>query len=205
MRPRPVNDFRNRPPAIRFNRYITAPEVRLLNEAGDMLGVVPLANAMAQAQEAGLDLVEISPNANPPVCKIIDFGKFNYQLEKKQKEARKHSKVIQNKEIKLRPKTDVHDYNFKVKHIRDFLEDGNRVKVTVKFKGREMAYTENGRIQLERIIVDTADIGRVEVPPRLGGRNFDMTLVPAKKSDKEDEEPVQQKPAAPKIKEPQNK
>ncbi|MBN8217722.1 MAG: translation initiation factor IF-3 [Spirochaetes bacterium] len=182
MRPR-FSDPRqfNREPRIRINRYISAPEVRVVLEEGEMLGVLPIQEALKKAEEAGLDLVEISPTAQPPVCKIIDFGKFNYQQEKKQKEARKHSKVVQNKEIKLRPKTDVHDYNFKVKHIREFLEDGNRVKVTVKFKGREMAYTENGRKQLEKIIVDIADVGKIEVPPRLTGRNYDMTLTPTKK------------------------
>lgn len=146
-----------------------------------MLGVMSSKEALVKAEEAGLDLVEISAGAVPPVCKIIDFGKYNYQLEKKQKEARKHSKVIQNKEIKLRPKTDVHDYNFKVKHVREFLEDGNRVKITVKFKGREMDHTDAGRNQLDKIIQDIADIGRVEIPPRMEGRNYNMTVVPSKK------------------------
>lgn len=145
-----------------------------------MLGVMAIQEALRKGEELGVDLVEISPQAVPPVCKLIDYGKFNFQQEKKQKEARKNSKVIQNKEIKLRPKTDVHDYNFKVKHIREFLEEGDRVKVTVRFKGREMAYTENGRKQLERIVTDTQDIGKIEAPPKLVGRTYDMTLVPKK-------------------------
>jgi len=178
MRFKPSHSRRQR---LNINNGIPAREVRVVMENGDMVGVLPLDEALKRAHEEGLDLVEISPQADPPVCKIIDFGKYNYQQEKKKKEAKKHQKIIHLKEIKMRPKTDVHDYNFKVKHVREFLGNGDRVKITIKFRGREMVHTDGGKIQLDKVMQDTSDIGKVEIPPRLEGRNMHMTLVPIKK------------------------
>jgi len=146
-----------------------------------MLGVLAISKALETAAQAGLDLVEISPNAEPPVCKIIDYGKYTYQVEKKKKEAKKTQKIVHLKEIKLRPKTDVHDYNFKIKHAKEFLAAGDRVKITVRFKGREMAYIDNGKERLNQIIADTVGIAKPDGLPRMEGRNLSVTLVPIKK------------------------
>lgn len=142
---------------------------------------MPIEAARARAEEAGLDLVEIAPDANPPVCKIIDYGKFRYQLSKKAQEARKKQRTTQLKEIKFRPKIDEHDYQFKKKHIIRFLAEGHMVKVTVMFRGREMAHTEMGRRILDRLIVDLEELARVEREPKLEGRNMSMIFVPKKK------------------------
>ena len=172
--------FRTPKETARINENIKAKEIRVIDENGGMLGVLTVPEALVKSKEADLDLVEISPNAEPPVCKIIDYGKHLYQLEKKKKEAKKHQKVVHLKEIKLRPKTDVHDYNFKVKHIKQFLESGDKVKVTVKFRGREMAFIDVGREQLDKVIADVAEFGKVDSPPRLEGRNLNLTIVPVK-------------------------
>lgn len=165
---------------VRINDKIKVESVRLLDEEGEMLGVFSTPEALTMARERELDLVEISPNADPPVCQIIDYGKFSYQVEKKKKEAKKNQKVVHLKEIKLRPKTDVHDYNFKVKHVQEFLEDGDRVKITIRFKGREMAYIDSGKEQINRVIADTEGLAKPEGTPRLEGRNLSVTLVPIK-------------------------
>ena len=131
------------------------------------------------AEEEGLDLVEVDPNAKPPVCKIIDYGKYKYQLQKKQAESRKHQVVIRTKEIKMGPNIDEHDVLFKLEHVRRFLGEGDKVKVTVQFRGREMQHTERGRDILARFVKDTADVAEVEVPPKMEGRTLSMLLMPS--------------------------
>ena len=170
--------------SFRVNQSIEASNVRLIDDAGEMTGVKSLADALKMAREAGLDLVEISPQSTPPVCKIIDYGRFLYQREKKKKEAKKHQHTVQLKEIKMRPKTDVHDYNFKVRHVRSFLKNGDKVKLTIRFKGREMAFVDLGNKQIDRVIEDTKDLGKVESKPKMEGRTLFMVLSPLKKPEK---------------------
>ncbi len=165
----------------RHNHQIKSSEVVIINNDGKVLGTFSLRDAIQKATESDLDLVEISPNSNPPICKIIDYGKFNYLQEKKRKEAKKQQKVSQLKEIKMRPKTDVHDYNFKLKHIKDFIAKGNKVKVTIRFKGREMSFIDLGKKQIEKIINDTIDIAKIDIPAKLEGKQLFMTLSPLKK------------------------
>ena len=179
-RRKPVERVQKRP--FRANKEILSSQVRLVNDEGEMTGVKSLSAALGMANEAGLDLVEISPHADPPVCKIVDYGKLLFEREKKKKELKKHQKTVQLKEIKLRPKTDVHDYKFKVRHIREFLLDGNKVKVTVRFKGREMAFSYLGKQQIERIVEHTKDLASVEVNPKVEGRTMFMVLKPLRKS-----------------------
>lgn len=152
----------------------------MIGEDGEQLGVVPLARALAVAEEAGLDLVEIAPMANPPVCKVMDYGKYRYQEQKKAHEARLKQKQIQVKEIKLRPGTDENDYQIKLRNLRRFLEEGDKAKVTLRFRGRELSHQELGMRQLERIREDLADIGVVEQMPRLEGRQMVMVIAPKK-------------------------
>jgi translation initiation factor IF-3 len=135
---------------------------------------------MILAQEAGLDLVEISPNATPPVCKIMDFGKFKYEQQKKESEARKKQKIIEVKEIKFRPNTDTHDYDVKMRSVLKFLQEGDKVKITLRFRGREMAHAELGRVLLERVAADVTEHGKVEAIPRLEGRQMVMMINPVK-------------------------
>jgi translation initiation factor IF-3 len=164
----------------RINDRIRGPEIRLIGAEGENVGVVTPARAMQLAQEAGLDLVEISPNATPPVCKIMDFGKFKYETQKKEAEARKKQKIIEIKEVKFRPNTDVHDYEVKMRNVVRFLEGGDKVKVTLRFRGREMAHTDLGRNLLERVAEDVKEIGKVENMPRIEGRQMVMMIGPAK-------------------------
>ena len=164
----------------RVNKEITAPKIRLADVEGNN-AVVTLNEALQRASEQNLDLVEIAPNARPPVCKIINYGKYSYQQDKKKKEAKKKQRVMHLKEIKMRPKTDVHDYNFKVKHVRQFIQTGNRVKITIRFRGREMSFLEAGRIQIDKVIADTKDIAKIESMPKVEDRNMIMVLVPLKK------------------------
>ena len=140
--------------------------------------MLPIAQALAEAAQRGLDLVEVAPEANPPVCRIMDFGQYKYQQARRLKEARKKQTVIQVKEVKMGPKTDTHDFDFKAKHVRRFLEDGNKAKVTVRFKGREMAHTQLGWKMLEKMTQTVADIGVVENNPRLEGRMLSMIIAP---------------------------
>ena len=137
---------------------------------------------MIMAEEAGLDLVEISPNANPPVCKIMDFGKFKYETQKKEAEARKKQKVIEIKEVKFRPNTDTHDYEVKMRNVYKFIENGDKVKITMRFRGREMAHQELGRDLLLRVAEDTMEIGKVENMPKIEGRQMVMLIGPLPKS-----------------------
>jgi translation initiation factor IF-3 len=166
---------------VRVNDEIDAPQVRLIGPDGQQIGIVSLREAFAAADEAGLDLVEIAPTANPPVCRIMDYGKFKYQEQKKAQEARAKQKQIQVKEIKIRPGTDENDYQIKLRNLRRFLMDGDKAKVTLRFRGREMAHQELGLRQLERIQQDLADIGVVEQMPKLEGRQMVMVIAPAKK------------------------
>jgi translation initiation factor IF-3 len=162
----------------RINTQITVPTVRLVKEDGTMVGVTPIREALALAADAGLDLVEISPNAVPPVCKILDFGKYKYEIQKKQNEARKKQKVIDVKEIKLRPGIDAHDYDVKMRAVTRFLEEGDKVKVTMRFRGREMVHQELGAQVLERVRTQFDEAAKVEQMPRLEGRQMVMVLAP---------------------------
>jgi len=169
---------RTKPKGPRTNEKIRAQEVQVINSQGENLGTLPTKEAINIAREEGLDLIEISPNANPPVCKIIDIGKYRYDLQKKSNKARKKQKIMNLKEIKLRPVTEIHDYNFKIKNAQRFLEKGDKVKFTVKFKGREMQHTELGNKLMERIINDTASLGKVEVEPKFEGKQIIMIIQP---------------------------
>ena len=153
----------------------------MIADDGAQLGILATSEALRLAQEKGLDLVEVAANADPPVCRIMDYGKFKYQQQKKQQEARKKASVILVKEIKVRPKTDEHDYQTKLKHIRRFLEDGDRCKVAVFFRGREVVHKDRGAKILERIVLDLGDTAKVEQEPRFEGRVMNMMLAPSGK------------------------
>ena len=175
---RPHNAPPQRDTGPRVNDKIRAPEIRLIGAEGENVGVVHPAKAMQLADEAGLDLVEISPNANPPVCKIMDFGKFKYETQKREAEARKKQKVIEVKEVKFRPNTDTHDYDVKMRNVFKFLENGDKVKVTLRFRGREMAHQNLGRELLERVAEDVKEIGKIENMPKMEGRQMIMMIGP---------------------------
>jgi translation initiation factor IF-3 len=162
----------------RINEEIRAREVQLIDQHGGNKGVVDTRTAIELATEAGLDLVEISPNTTPPVCKILDYGKYKYQAQKKAAEARKKQKVVEVKEIKLRPMIDDHDYLVKMRAMRRFFEDGDKVKVTLRFRGREMAHQELGTKLLDRVRDDLATLAKVEMEPRFEGRQMVMVLAP---------------------------
>jgi translation initiation factor IF-3 len=162
------------------NEEIRAPKVRVIDTDGSQLGIYTVRDAIRLSNERGLDLVEIAPQAQPPVCKIIDFGKFRYEQQKKEKIQRKHQQTSTLKEIRLHPNTDVHDFDFKVKHAINFLEEGNKVKVVVIFKGREMAYTEKGEELIKRFIEKTDDTARVESEVKMEGKNMSAILAPDK-------------------------
>ena len=161
---------------------IRRPEVRVINPDGKQLGVYPIHQALSIAADLGLDLVEINPKANPPVCRIMDFGKFKYEQKKQANLAKKKQKIIEVKEVKMRPKTDSHDFAFKVKHIRRFLDDGNKAKVTIRFRGREMAHPEMAAKLLDRVIEEIKDIGEIEQSYRMEGRTMTMVIAPIKGS-----------------------
>ena len=156
-------------------------ELRLIGAEGENVGVVTPVRAMKLAEDAGLDLVEISPNANPPVCKIMDFGKYKYEQQKRESEARKKQKIIEVKEIKFRPGTDTHDYEVKMRNVYKFLENGDKVKITLRFRGREMAHLNLGRELLERIGDDVQEHGKVENMPKMEGRQMTMMIGPLAK------------------------
>ena len=161
-----------------MNERIRAPEIRLIGADGENVGVVTPARAMAMAEEAGLDLVEISPNAEPPVCKIMDFGKFKYENQKREAEARKKQKIIEIKEIKFRPGTDDHDYDVKMRAVLKFLGEGDKVKVTLRFRGREMAHQDLGLALLNRVAGDVTEAGKIESMPKLEGKQMVMMIGP---------------------------
>jgi translation initiation factor IF-3 len=164
----------------RVNERIRGGEIRLIGAEGENLGVVTPERALTLAEDAGLDLVEISPNAQPPVCKIMDYGKYKYETQKKEAEARKNQKIIEIKEVKFRPNTDTHDYDVKMRSVFKFLDEGDKVKITLRFRGREMAHQELGRQLLERVAEDVKEIGKVESMPRLEGRQMVMMIGPVK-------------------------
>jgi translation initiation factor IF-3 len=163
---------------IRVNQKIRAREVRVIDSDGNQLGVIPTSQALAAAQQRGMDLVEVAPNATPPVCKIVEFGKFKYEQTKREREARKHHHAGKLKEIKLRLNIDDHDYQTKLNHMREFLEEGMKVKVSLYFRGRENAHPEYGNELMQRVVKDLQGIGHAEVPPRLMGKSLHMMMAP---------------------------
>ncbi|AJF06457.1 translation initiation factor IF-3 [Geoalkalibacter subterraneus] len=165
-----------------INRAIRAREVRVIDDASEQLGIMSLADALAAAEQQGLDLVEVSPNANPPVCRIMDYGKFKYQQSKKAAEAKKKMARVEVKEVKMRPKTEEHDFQTKVRNARRFLEDGNKVKLTIMFRGREVTHPEFGKALLERAATEVSDIGQIEGRPNMQGRFMSVIVAPIKKT-----------------------
>ncbi|NYT85888.1 translation initiation factor IF-3 [Pollutimonas harenae] len=168
--------------AHRINGEIRIPEVRLIGVDGEQLGVVKTSEALQLSEQHEVDLVEIAPNASPPVCRLMDYGKFKYQEQKRQQEARAKQKVIQVKEVKFRPGTDEGDYQVKLRNLRRFIEEGDKAKVTLRFRGREMAHQELGMRVLERVRDDLAELCQVEAMPKLEGRQMVMVLAPRKKA-----------------------
>ena len=164
-----------------INQAIRASEVRVIDDENNQLGVMDLNSALQAAEEQGLDLVEVSPTAKPPVCRIMDYGKYKYQQSKRAAEAKKKQVRVELKEVKLRPKTDDHDYQFKVRNALRFLGEGNKVKVTIMFRGREVTHPEFGRRILERVATDCAELGQVESRPNMSGRFMSMVISPIKK------------------------
>ncbi|MCY3877654.1 MAG: translation initiation factor IF-3 [Rhodobacteraceae bacterium] len=168
----------NRP---RANERITVPEVLVIGSDGKKLGTMSPEAGSELAASEGLDLVEISPTAEPPVCKITDLGKFKYNMQKREASSRRNQKKIETKEVKFRPNTDTHDYQVKLRNVERFLENGDRVKVTMRFRGREMAHQEIGRVLLDRVADDISEIGKIETIPKLEGRQICMVIAPARK------------------------
>ena len=169
---------RTKPKLPKANERIRAKQVQVISSDGQNLGTLSTQEAINIAKQKGLDLIEISPNANPPVCKIIDIGKYKYDLQKKANKAKKKQKIVNLKEIKLRPGTEIHDYNFKIKNAQKFLSKGDKVKFTVQFKGREMQHSHLGHELMKRIIDDTNTLGKVEVQPKFEGRQIIMIVQP---------------------------
>ena len=167
----------------RINRAIREVQIRVIDDEGEQLGIMTPEEALRTAEEAGLDLVEVAPKAEPPVCRIMDYGKYRYQQSKRVKESKKHQHTIVVKEIKYRPKISDHDFDFKTNHVKEFLQSGNKVKLTIMFRGREMAHPEFGRMLLERVVEDVKDLCQ-EVPElkttRLDGRNMSLVLSPGR-------------------------
>lgn len=164
----------------RINEQIDVPEVRLIDDAGEMIGVVTLREALTRAEDLGLDLVEVSPTAQPPVCKILDYGKFKYEAQKKANAARKKQRVIEVKEIKMRPSIDDNDYNIKMRKIFSFLEEGDKVKVTMRFRGRELAHQDIAMRVLTRVRDEVGELAKIEQFPRMEGRQMVMVMAPSK-------------------------
>lgn len=161
-----------------MNREIRVREVRVIGPEGEQLGILPTPDAFRQAQEKGYDLVEVAPTSQPPVCRIMDYGKYKYELSKKDHQNRRHQKSTQVKEIKLRPRTDKHDLEIKIRQIKEFLAEGNKTKVTLTFRGREMANQEMGRAMMTSLITQLMDTGTVEYAPRMEGRSLIMIVAP---------------------------
>ena len=174
------------PDEPRVNEEITAAEIRVIDSDGTNLGLMTPAQGIAVAEERELDLVEVSPEGNPPVCRILNFGKYRYQQQKRDKEARKKQKVQELKEMKMRPKIDDHDYDFKTRAIMKFLESGHRVKVSIFFRGREMAFLDKGREVIDRVAVDCAGVGKMDGSPSMEGRYMRAMFVPLSSSGKAD-------------------
>jgi translation initiation factor IF-3 len=180
MNGRPPGRFdRRRPEAgLRINHRIRVPEIRVILDEGDQLGIMPTHEALRLAEEKGLDLVEISPRAFPPVCRIMDYGKYKYEEAKKKQQAKKRASTVETKEIKFRPKTEEHDMDFKVKHVRRFLEGGNKVRLAVVFRGREITHPQTGMAVLNRVVDRCGDIATVEATPNMEGRRMIMVIAP---------------------------
>lgn len=166
---------------MKVNREIRAPRVRVISSSGEQIGVIPLYEALQRAEQEGLDLVEIVPGSNPPVCKIINYGKFRYDQTKKEKESKKAQHQVKVKEVKLKPNIDQHDLETKERHAREFLQKGNKVKVTMTFRGREMAHTEIGEAVAKKFCTALEDVSTVESPPKLMGRSLNIVLAPGGK------------------------
>ena len=169
---------RSKPQGPKANERIRALDVQVIGSDGNNLGTLALNKTIQLAKDEGLDLIEISPNANPPVCKIMDMGKYKYDLQKKANLAKKKQKIVALKEIKLRPGTEIHDYSFKIKNAKKFITKGDKVKFSVKFKGREMQHIQLGKDLMARIVADTKDIAKVESPPKFEGRQMVMIIQP---------------------------
>jgi translation initiation factor IF-3 len=165
-------------PEVRVNERIRVPQVRVIGDDGSQVGVLTVREALIMAQSRGLDLVEVSPTARPPVCRIMDYGKFKYEQNRRARKAKKNQHQMQLKEIKMRPKIEDHDYDFKVEHARQFLEGRDKVKVTVTFRGREMAHQDIGYKLIQQVLVDLAEVCTVESPPRSEGRTLSAVLMP---------------------------
>ena len=178
-----VTKFKSRPKReeVRRNKRIRVQEIRLIDADGTQLGVFATSGALKRAEDLGLDLVEISPNATPPVCKIMDYGKFKYEQKKKQHEAKKKQVIVKVKEIKMRPATDEHDYQTKLKHAIKFLEHGDKVKITIRFRGREMAHRELGKARMDKVAAELKDLAEVTQSAKMEGRQMFMLLSPIKK------------------------
>lgn len=166
---------------LRINERIRTSEVRLIDDNGEQKGIVPTAEAIKMARAMGLDLVEVSPTAKPPVCKLLDYGKYKFEQEKKSKESKKRQKAVRLKEIRMQPKIDIHDLMFKTKHIREFLDEGFKVKVTIRFRGRELAHTELGRNVLDKVLELLEDSYTLDKSPSMEGRFMSMFLSPKSK------------------------
>jgi len=184
-------------PEARINERIRVPQVRVIGDDGEQVGVLATREALALAQSKGLDLVEVSPTARPPVCRIMDYGKFKYEQNRRARKARKNQHVMHLKEVKMRPKIDDHDYGFKMQHAREFLAERDKVKFTVTFRGREMAHQEIGRELIQRIIAELADVATVEQSARSEGRTLTMVVMP-----KPQQQQQPSKPAAPRAERP---
>ncbi len=169
---------KNKSKGPRSNNRISSPEVQVIDHMGENLGVLNIQDAISRARQENLDLIEIAPNARPPVCKIMDMGKYKYDQQKKLNKAKKKQKKIDLKEIKLRPVTEVHDYTFKIKNAQKFLSKGDKVKFTIRFKGREMQHSNLGNELMEKIKNDTQSIGKVELQPKLEGKQMIMVIQP---------------------------
>lgn len=180
----PINprDSRSGNDSIRINHRIRVPQVRLIGADGTQLGVMDTRKALELAINAGMDLAEISPNSNPPVCKILDYGKYKYQQKKKAQQSKKNQVVTVLKEVQFRPQTGAHDVDYKVKHVKDFLEEGNKVKVSIRFRGREMAHTDLGHTLMKQIVDMVGSLGIVEQNSKMEGRSLSLIFAPAAKS-----------------------
>lgn len=164
----------------RINQQIRISPVRVIDPEGEQIGILPVERALEIAMEQGLDLVEVAPMARPPVCRIMDYGKFKYEEQRKAREARKKQHHVQLKEVKMRPGIEEHDFEFKTRHARRFLEEGNKVKVTMMFRGRQMAHPELGRVVLDRVVEELADVAKLESHPMMEARSMTMVLAPTK-------------------------
>jgi translation initiation factor IF-3 len=180
---------------VRVNRQIRISPVRVIAPDGEQLGILPIERAQEIADEQGLDLVEVAPMARPPVCRIMDYGKFKYEEQRQAREARKKQHHVQLKEVKMRPGIEEHDFDFKIRHARRFLEEGNKVKLTMMFRGRQMAHPEFGRQVLDRVTISLQDLSKVESQPMMEGRSMTMVLAPLKISTPTPQAPRPQPPA----------